>query len=573
MGDINGDGFDDFVAGSSFPAAIPLGWGPSYVVFGKASGFDAAFDLAQLDGTDGFVVDGLAISPSASVACAAAGDFNGDGFDDFIVGLSTASPNGKYAGSSFVVFGKSSGFDAKLDVAGLDETSGLRIDGADTFDGIGGTVAAAGDVNHDGFDDVIIGAMDSQSAYVVFGKASGFGDALNVADLDGSNGFQIDGSGVGLWGLGWSVQSAGDINADGFADVIVGAPTSQPNGNQSGSSIVVFGKASGFDPVIHAAAFDGSNGFRLDGKAERDMSRVSVSSAGDVNGDGFDDLIVGAPGTDVNGDNSGTVYVIFGKSSGFLATIDFDALDGDSGFRIDGGVGFAAGVSVSAAGDINQDGFDDIFIGAPFTGSNDERAGAAFLIYGHRALQSVDREGTAIGNRINGGVGADTVNGHGGNDTLIGWQGGDLMSGGWGRDLIRGGAGADTIAGGLGNDDIRGGQDADLLAGGAGSDRFTYWFTAQSGVLADTRDLITDFVHLEDRIDVHHIDAGAVSASDDAFTFIGTASFTAEGKIRAVQAGDFTILEFNTEGSDTAEMTIVLAGVTASILTAQDFIL
>jgi hypothetical protein len=119
------------------------------------------------------------------------------------------------------------------------------------------------------------------------------------------------------------------VNGDGFDDVIVGAIGADPNGSYSGSSYVVFGKASGFSATMELSSLDGSNGFRLDGMAEGDDSGRSVSSAGDVNGDGFDDLIVGASSADLNGnDSSGSSYIIFGRSD-FNSDVDFPGTAGN----------------------------------------------------------------------------------------------------------------------------------------------------------------------------------------------------------------------------------------------------
>ncbi len=133
----------------------------------------------------------------------------------------------------------------------------------------------------------------------------------------------------------------------------------------SGESYVVFGKSSGFASALDLSSLNGSNGFRLDGIDAGDHSGSSVSSAGDVNGDGFDDLIIGAFGGDTVGNNSGESYVVFGKSGGFASALDLSALDGTTGFRLDGiDPADWSGRSVSSAGDVNGDGFDDLIIGA-----------------------------------------------------------------------------------------------------------------------------------------------------------------------------------------------------------------
>jgi hypothetical protein len=181
-----------------------------------------------------------------------------------------------------------------------------------------------------------------------------------LSSLDGGIGFRLDGAATNDKS-GHSVASAGDVNGDGFADLIIGAPGADPY--NSGTSYVMFGKASGFTAKIDLSSLNGSNGFRLDGVSAGDFSGQSVAGAGDVNGDGFADVIVGAATAGVN--YSGASYVVFGKATGFAASIDLSTLDGSNGFRLDGVAAYdQIGRSVATAGDVNGDGFGDLIVGA-----------------------------------------------------------------------------------------------------------------------------------------------------------------------------------------------------------------
>ncbi|ALQ50861.1 VCBS repeat-containing protein [Nitrosomonas ureae] len=505
-GDVNGDGFDDVIVGAPLASSNSNYSGSSYVVFGQASGFNAAMSLSDLDGTNGFRLDGEAASDGSGCSVSSAGDVNGDGFDDLIVGSSYADPNGSLSGSSYVVFGKASGFDAAMNLFSLDGSNGFRLDGNAVYDRSGLSVSGAGDVNGDGFGDVIVGAYgadpsgnDSGSSYVIFGRASGFDAAMNLSSLDGSNGFRLDGE-TEHDESGRSVSSAGDVNGDGFDDVIITARYAFPHGYGSGSSYVVFGRASGFDAAMNLSGLDGSNGFRLDGVSVYD---IPVSGAGDVNGDGFDDVIIGAPDADPNGSYSGFSYVVFGKASGFDATMDLSGLDGSNGFRLDGetehdesgrsvssagdvnGDGFddvivdardssyvvfgrASGFdavmnlsgldgsdgfridrvtidnfspgSVSGAGDVNGDGFDDLIVGSPGANVNGANSGSSYVIFGRSDFtdgEVVDFPGTPGDDIFTGTKAAESFKGEAGNDRMIGRGGADSFDGGAGNDYIR----------------------------------------------------------------------------------------------------------------------------------------
>ena len=145
---------------------------------------------------------------------------------------------------------------------------------------------------------------------------SGVVELSAIEQSGNAGGFVINGV-AGGDRSGYSVSAAGDVNGDGFADVIVGAPLDSPNSSSSGASFVVFGKSDGTAVELSAIEQSGNaGGFVINGVSGNDQSGISVSSAGDVNGDGLADVIVGATGDDPNGSSSGASYVVFGKSDG-----------------------------------------------------------------------------------------------------------------------------------------------------------------------------------------------------------------------------------------------------------------
>ncbi|MEO5362666.1 MAG: Ig-like domain-containing protein, partial [Magnetococcus sp. DMHC-8] len=463
-GDVNGDGFDDLIVGAHKADPNGSASGASYVLFGKASGFGPAINLSSLDGNTGFRLNGVASQDYSGQSVSLAGDVNGDGFDDLIVGADRADPNGTSSGASYVVFGKSSGFSSAINLSSLDGNTGFRLNGVATLDRSGFPVSSAGDVNGDGFDDLIVGAYGadlngsySGASYVVFGKGSGFGSAINLSSLDGNTGFRLNGVAADDRS-GWSVSLAGDVNGDGFDDLIVGAFKADPNGIDSGTSYVVFGKGSGFGSAINLSSLDGNTGFCLNGVVADERSGTSVSSAGDVNGDGFDDLIVGAPWATPNGTYSGGSYVVFGKASGFGSAINLSSLDGNTGFRLNGvATEDYAGQSVSSAGDINGDGFDDLIVGAHKADPNGSYSGSSYIIFGSNSTNAVTFLGTSGADTLSAGtLAAERFVSGGGNDTMTGGGGADVFHGGEGNDtitvsdltfqLVDGGTGSDTLA-------------------------------------------------------------------------------------------------------------------------------
>src|SRR5262249_6860014 len=150
----------------------------------------------------------------------------------------------------------------------------------------------------------------------------------------------------------------------GYDDFIVGAYGASPNGSSSGASYVVFGRPGAFASDLQLSTLDGANGFQISGEAGSDFSGFSVSSAGDLNGDGYDDIIVGARAAGPNGFNSGASYVVFGRPGAFASDLQLSSLDGTNGFQISGEAGYDfSGGSVSSAGDVNGDGYDDLVVG------------------------------------------------------------------------------------------------------------------------------------------------------------------------------------------------------------------
>jgi Ca2+-binding RTX toxin-like protein len=224
-----------------------------------------------------------------------------------------------------------SGTIAPIDLATIAAgTGGFVIYGRDASDQSGYSVASADDINGDGFADLIIGVQYGGGAengifnrgesYVVFGKGTGWGAAVDLGAIaGGTGGFVINGRDGGD-ASGRSVASAGDINGDGFADLIIGARWGDGAGNaksNAGESYVLFGKRSGWGAAIELGAIaGGTGGFVINGWDAADSSGFSVASAGDVNGDGFADLIIGARYGDAAGNtkfNAGESYVIFGR--------------------------------------------------------------------------------------------------------------------------------------------------------------------------------------------------------------------------------------------------------------------
>ena len=189
---------------------------------------------------------------------------------------------------------------------------------------------------------------------------------------------------------GWQrcfVSSAGDVNGDGLADLVIGAFHSDPNGSSSGSTYFVFGKKWNNSPVQLSDIADGDGGFVVNGESSNNYSGSSVSSAGDVNGDGLSDLIIGAKGSNHSGKDSGSSYVVFGKKGNTSVELSDIADARGGGFAIHGAAeGDQSGWSVSSAGDVNRDGLSDLIIGTPFADFNGASSGSSMWSMERRTI-------------------------------------------------------------------------------------------------------------------------------------------------------------------------------------------
>jgi hypothetical protein len=390
-GDVNGDGFDDLIIGAPLASASGYGSeytpGAAYVVFGGNGGFASNISLASLDGTNGFKIIGDDAFGNAGYSVSGAGDFNGDGFDDVIVGVPGAYGATYYAGAAYIVYG----FDttgtspSEIFLADVESgtTDGLVLNGSIYFSGTGYSVDGAGDVNGDDFDDVIVGtdtpAGYNGTSYVVFGGNS-FGTSLDLSTLNDNttlndnNGFIFDTSDEPF---GMDVSGAGDVNGDGFADLIVGA---WDVGTPAGEVHVIFGTDQGFPAWLTANDLNGYNGFTISSStlpvSTNTYLGFSVDGAGDVNGDGIDDLIFSGIGLDE------LAYVIFGRSD-FSTSIDLANLSPSDGFAV---TGFDAvsdtPVVVSGVGDVNGDGIDDFAVGVSYSEYATNYGGETYIIFG-----------------------------------------------------------------------------------------------------------------------------------------------------------------------------------------------
>ena len=275
-------------------------------------------------------------SAQLGTSVSTAGDVNGDGYADMIIGAPFYDDGDPDEGRAFLYIGSATGLISTLWLA----------EGDQALAQFGASVSTAGDVNGDGYDDVIIGAplydnfvADDGKAFVYLGGPGGLAASPAWSTRGGITG--------DLYGA--SVSTAGDVNGDGFADVIVGAPQYSNGQPQEGRASVFLGSASGLSTIAAWTA-------EAD-QATADFGK-SVHTAGDVNGDGFGDVIIGSPRFDGGTTDGGRAVVYLGSASGLAATPTWTK----NGTEFLGKLGTA----VAGAGDVNGDGYADVIVGTPF---------------------------------------------------------------------------------------------------------------------------------------------------------------------------------------------------------------
>jgi hypothetical protein len=323
-----------------------------------------------------WTADGLSSGERFGLVVSKVGDVNSDGVPDVLAGAPNNDMGGSDSGAVFVL-------------SGADGSTIMIIPGAASGDSLGFSAAGAGDVDGDGTPDIIGGARFNDTAGPNFGQAIVVSGATGLI-LHAFDGLSTNGR------FGEAVNAAGDVNGDGFADVIVGARLDDSGGAATGRARVFSG-------------FDGTLLYDIGGDSSADFFGRSVGAAGDVNADGFDDFLVGAPGDDNAGSSSGRVTVFSGADGTVLY-----ALDGDF-------AGDSLGGKVSGLGDLNGDGFDDFIAGMTSSDFAGADLGAARVYSGIDGSTMFTVAGTTAGSEFGSAVGdAGDVNGDGILDFIVG---------------------------------------------------------------------------------------------------------------------------------------------------------
>ncbi len=339
-GDVNGDGYNDIIVGAPNYGNAAGHMGSAYLYFGGAP-MDTVADL---------IFRGEQIDDNFGCSVSGAGDVNGDGYDDIIIGAYGAGSS-TYDGKAYIYFGGAA-MDTDADVV----LYGHNGDGDNEWENgsFAISVASAGDFNGDGYDDVLIGSSDYENDDISYDYTGGVHLFYGGANMDATRDLLFVGENDGDK-FGRSVASAGDVNNDGYPDIIIGAYSAD-------KAYIYLG---GANPDTTADLVLTDN----DGSGYSEFG-FSVSGAGDVNGDNYDDIIIGNY-------NQTSAYIYYGGST-LDATADVNLVYTGGRF----------GISVSTAGDVNNDGYDDVIVGDDFNYDNNTK-GHAYIYFGSSSMDNV----------------------------------------------------------------------------------------------------------------------------------------------------------------------------------------
>ena len=422
IGDVNGDGFADVLISAPSDSQSGSNAGAAFVVYGSAA--PAALNLSSgtIAAARGFKITAGSAYSSLGDSVSGVGDMNGDGINDFVIGYAGANfiTGG---GAAYVVYGKTNATSLTFDTNGsIAAADGFRLTGG-VNENAGFSVSGAGDVNGDGLSDVIVSASGALSnadgaAYVIFGGATGgdmdalvaAGKGLKITGLTNSTGHH----------LGTSVSSAGDVNGDGYADLIVATDTDQ----SYTAAYVVYGGAAPTNLTLAASTIAAAKGFRILGNCSNGAGLGQVSGAGDLNGDGFADVIVGS--------TNGSSYVVYGKATGAEVSVSTGTITASQGFKLTYSTNTTSTTAqaVSFAGDFDGDGLTDLVIAEATDFGNSQ---TYKIVFGGTQWLTTP----VIGNgNVNGTAASEAILGSASNDTLSGGGGVDRFFAGKGDDTI-----------------------------------------------------------------------------------------------------------------------------------------
>ncbi len=365
--DVDGDGLDDLLVGSGLHSAGGVNTGRACLHLGA----DLAGQAEWMDDDAAICLYGAEEGGRAGSAVASAGDVDGDGLDDLLIGAWLEDAGGTDRGRVYLVLAASLGSGPSFQLADADHI----FEGVADSDRAGYSVAGAGDVDGDGLDDLLIGAyyadgtgVSAGAAYVVLASGLGATQVVSLADADHT----LDGEAAYDY-AGLSVAGVGDVDGDGLDDVLVGGYGNDVAGSAAGAAYLVPGAS-----LVAGNLWLGDASYRLRGAATLDYAGARVAGAGDVDGDGLDDLLVGAYYADGGGDASGAVYLVLGAS----LDADPEISLADADLVIDGeGEGDLLGQALGAGGDVDGDGLDDLLVCAPgWERASGVNTGRAYLV-------------------------------------------------------------------------------------------------------------------------------------------------------------------------------------------------